>query len=386
MNKKSKKFTSHHKSNTVEQNRDGSTPLHCAHSAESMQILLDNDASVDVQNKHGVTPLLALMRMYTQRRFGLFTPNVSKIKQMAELLISHKADVTLPDNLGITPLHEAALIDFEGLKWQAESAIHFLKQQKILLEHHSLEERAFKFIKTQEIPTGMIACAVPGPYQSYFESVNEYYDAFDIVQLLVEHGADVNAQTDNGVTPFGNIVRDGSPEIIEYFLTHGANPNVRDSWENTPLFYLVKKGDETFGKKLTLLVGYGADIMAKNKDGNTVLHAACYFANKKAVEFLINHNHPINVQNIYGATPLHQATRRLFRNSDLFSEGRCLDIIEYLLNKNAGVNIQDNYGWTVYQMALSYVDVIGSPGSALVGLLSAFGADKLLGQRTRKQA
>ncbi len=62
------------------------------------------------------------------------------------------------------------------------------------------------------------------------------------LDLLIEHGADVNESNSEGITPMHQIMSfdkiDISKKVIEKLLKHGANINVPDMFSNTPLHML----------------------------------------------------------------------------------------------------------------------------------------------------
>ena len=53
----------------------------------------------------------------------------------------------------------------------------------------------------------------------------------EIVEYLVEHGANVNVSDNDGITPLHDACRGGHKEIVEYLVEHGANVNVSDNDE-----------------------------------------------------------------------------------------------------------------------------------------------------------
>lgn len=78
------------------------------------------------------------------------------------------------------------------------------------------------------------------------------YGFDEIIEILIKHKADVNAQDSSGLTPLHNAVgrylserlpqHIGSSEefirCINLLLEHGANPHIKDlAWETTPLDY-----------------------------------------------------------------------------------------------------------------------------------------------------
>ena len=72
---------------------------------------------------------------------------------------------------------------------------------------------------------------------------SEHIDRFlTNLDLLIEHGADVNESNSEGITPMHQIMSfdkiDTSKKVIEKLLKHGANINVPDMFSNTPLHML----------------------------------------------------------------------------------------------------------------------------------------------------
>jgi len=51
----------------------------------------------------------------------------------------------------------------------------------------------------------------------------------NIFQVLVDHGADVNARSSNGMTPLHDAINYLSQEIVDYLVDKGADPNIRDN-------------------------------------------------------------------------------------------------------------------------------------------------------------
>ena len=113
----------------------------------------------------------------------------------------------------------------------------------------------------------------------------------EIIELLLKKGAFVNARNGCSFTPLHLAVEKGSKEIVKLLLKHGASVNsacnsafreghtlwlgVKETctyWEGyTPLWLAVGKGHEEVVK---LLLESGANVHAEDKDGKTVLHFA----------------------------------------------------------------------------------------------------------------
>jgi uncharacterized protein len=52
--------------------------------------------------------------------------------------------------------------------------------------------------------------------------------------MLIEAGANVNAQGDMGETPLHVAITQGLPAIVEDLLNHGASPDLRSEFGDTP--------------------------------------------------------------------------------------------------------------------------------------------------------
>ena len=70
------------------------------------------------------------------------------------------------------------------------------------------------------------------------EAVNAY--KADVVKLLVEAGADVNAQDNEGCTALMRAAYSGHRELIEYLLSNGADKDILDNNANKAIHYVIQ--------------------------------------------------------------------------------------------------------------------------------------------------
>jgi ankyrin repeat protein len=136
----------------------------------------------------------------------------------------------------------------------------------------------------------------------------------DVIKLLVEKGADVNARTkarsdqygatawlrEPGATPLLRAAYCADLEVIKYLLAHGADPQIATTDGTTALMALVGVGygdgftkdvgtpDDAF-EALKLFVELGIPVNAANTDKVTALHGAAHKNNPRAIEYLVEH-------------------------------------------------------------------------------------------------
>jgi ankyrin repeat protein len=107
---------------------------------------------------------------------------------------------------------------------------------------------------------------------------------YEIADLLIAHGADVNMRADYEETVLFMAVRTGSIKGIKYLISKGANVNARNRDGETPLFAL--KYVDVIAK---LLIDAEADINARDKTGTSVLSHFVKRGDNDVIKLLVKH-------------------------------------------------------------------------------------------------
>lgn len=160
-------------------------------------------------------------------------------------------------------------------------------------------------------------------------------DNVDMVQTLLDQGADPNAVSEIGtdVVPiFLSLCsrKESQTEAIMLsFLEKGANVNIRGPSGDTPLHFACSLG---FHEELVnLLIAYGAEVNAVNKSGLTPLHLSCRKTDSAVVKILVENGADINAHHLpQNMTPLMLVCKDNF----------AFRLIPLLLSYGADVTIQ----------------------------------------------
>ncbi|WP_342226360.1 ankyrin repeat domain-containing protein [Rickettsia endosymbiont of Urophora cardui] len=143
-------------------------------------------------------------------------------------------------------------------------------------------------------------------------------------RLLIEKGANVNAQDTKGNTALYYAIKKNDKAVIKLLIEEGANLS--------PIHLAIKNNNTDICK---LLIEKGANVNAQDTKGNTALYYAIKKNDKAVIKLLIEEGANLNIHNYDGDSPIHLA----IKNNNT-------DICKLLIEKGANVNAQDAKGNT----------------------------------------
>ncbi|KAK3771370.1 hypothetical protein RRG08_050421 [Elysia crispata] len=139
----------------------------------------------------------------------------------------------------------------------------------------------------------------------------------DMVTLLVENGACVNRIPPNKTPLIVALENEYCHlDVIQYLLEKGADVNGdADHWSPTPLVAALNRyppfsGNQFFGQSLLeVLLQAGADPNRREYDGSTALHIAMRMNDLGSIKQLLDAGADLEARDPYGFTPMLQAVR-----------------------------------------------------------------------------
>jgi ankyrin repeat protein len=140
----------------------------------------------------------------------------------------------------------------------------------------------------------------------------------DITKDLLDRDAKVDVINDSGETPLHWAVQKAHLEIARTLLRKKTSYlETQDKDGNTPLLTAVSHGNLKIAK---FLIGRGADIAAKDKEGKTILHHIVEnYCTREDVDRLLGNNSVLDkVQDKGGRTPLDRAVEMKNTNLQAF--------------------------------------------------------------------
>jgi ankyrin repeat protein len=185
------------------------------------------------------------------------------------------------------------------------------------------------------------------------------HDKYTTVQAVLEANEEVNKKSkrsvkfqnsminrrefSGGSTALSMAVIQENEAVVELLLKYGANPNIQNKNEWTPLMYAADKRHKNIAE---MLLKHYANPNNQSREGGTVaLHLAILNTDEDIVKLLLKNKADPNVKDSSGWTSLMKAV-----------ESKHTGIAESLLNYGVKINEQEKRGNTALHQAVSKKD------------------------------
>lgn len=247
-----------------------------------------------------------------------------------ERLIADGADVNVKNSEGDTPLHVAATFGREDAA-------------EVLIANGASIASKDKF----------------GFKPLHVAARNSFLAAGGVAKLLISNGANIHATTPGNISILHLAAEGGDPDLVELLIEKGANVNALDENLYTPLQWAVERGRYRQKEIIEILLAAGADVLIENKMHHNPLDEALLRDNEPIAKLLVEALDP-DTRDRSGQTLLHRAIRR-----------RNVKMVKLLIEHGADVNAKDAQGDTPLDVAVNYIR-----NKEIVDLLMSKGAQK----------
>ena len=289
------------------------------------------------------------------------------------LILAFKPDLNLTDNEGLT----AVMGCLDKAKNKRSIAHKMHSRAQLLLEHgadvnaksHNSDNHLMRLGHNGD--TALTILLTSDSYQEYkFESHQS-----DWLELLLRHGADMNIPGKGGDTPLLLALKHAH-RLVPRLLECGVNVNAMGSY-NSPLVYALQ-GPSRF---VPTLLEHGADVNAPEPYGPSPILSAIKYA-KTMLPLLLERGADVNVRGCRGRTALMDACLEEACQED--DEETETNYTEQILDLGADVDAVDEEGNSaLMQLCNSYRY---SESTYLIDLLLSRGADLSIKNKAGKTA
>ncbi len=277
------------------------------------------NAAVENQQEDVVRYLLDVGASPNEQKpsgFPLSTAAEEGHADIAKQLIEHGSNMRSSDNETRTPLMKAARkghIDVVHVLLE-----HGAEPDRVNEEHGPALASAIEESRLKSVQYLLEHGADPNIRTESGYSLLIQSTAMDdpgmtsIINELIAHGADVNVKDWSNETPLHNVLQNGNlknvPGLTEHLLEAGAKVNVRTDDGNTPL--MTAAAHRNNKKIAEMLIEQGADVQKTDREKRPPLAIAAETGNEKVIETLLDHGARIDRRSGDGRTPLMHAVRR----------------------------------------------------------------------------
>uniref|UniRef100_UPI00398EA006 ankyrin repeat domain-containing protein 27 isoform X1 n=1 Tax=Pristiophorus japonicus TaxID=55135 RepID=UPI00398EA006 len=310
-------------------NDKGDTPLHIAARwgyDGIIQVLLENGANTEIQNKMKETPLqcalnskildlLEVTNIGNDRGHSTLE-SVGKSPQPSTDAGSQKSSISTISSISVEMRHD----EEKGKYKEVEKLLRAIADGDVEMVRYLFEwvdedpEEEDGLVLKSEFCHPLCQCPKCEPVQKKLSSITI-------------NGLGVNSANQDGFTPLHVAALHGHFDLVSLLLRHGANVDMKNSHNSTPLHLACQHNDLQVVK---YLLNYNAKLNKKDVYGNTPLLHACLCGHLEIAELLLEHSASINVANNQGNTALHEAVK-----------GKRATLVNLLLCNGASINLRN---------------------------------------------
>ena len=327
--------------NSIKMSSQGYSPWHVAGqlgNLKALELMYENSfVDIKSEDKFAVTSL------WLAAKFGQ--------KDAVEFLYSKNADINSTNSAGVSPLHVALA---ETQEETAQKLILLGADINLMVAPQNWT--AFSIACNKKLRSVVDLLIEREDFQHDFVEANGYncitrcisFEDTKLVKHFINLGYSLDSREGNGRTALCLSLVYKNLDFIRNLLEEGADPNIAEKENATPLYIAMSTKGEIGTQMIQLLIDYNADVNIGMDDGDTPMHMLAYHNTLRSGKLILEHGAQINITNNEGKSPLRTALE-----SQKHTQEEKENLLKFLLINGADVNIEDNEGKT----DLEFVDI-----------------------------
>ncbi|KAK2764529.1 Transient receptor putative cation channel sub A member 1 [Arachnomyces sp. PD_36] len=276
------------------------------------KLLLDSEADISLRSKMGDTPLhraakngdLEVVRLFLDYMSSSTDPKTSILnakdsygntpimiaaqasqRPIVDFLLSQGADTTIQKEPGRTLLHTASSLGFpreiETLLTSHPDAINSLDRWGNAPLHLACASKSIDSMKVL-LDAGAKTWVRSAWNETPLHIACSSSYSIDTVKPLLEAGAGVSDRNSRKETPLHIAVSRGNAKLVKLLINSGADIEAQgDNW-NTPIHNVRRRGSDV----LKILLEAGANVHAQTSEGRTAMMTAEELGDKEMIQLL----------------------------------------------------------------------------------------------------
>ncbi|XP_047475353.1 transient receptor potential channel pyrexia-like [Penaeus chinensis] len=186
--------------------------------------------------------------------------------------------------------------------------------------------------------------AAPGPHSLLHSAVDSEGNCTSLLRKLLDAGVPPNTQSLATIGALHLAAMKSCFNCMKQLLDAGADVNLKDIQDRTPLFYAVSNNRGGSGQCIQLLLEKGSSVNDVCEGRITPLHVAAEVGNVTAAQLLLKAGASHDARDKDGCTPLHLATTS--------------GMVEALLAGGAEVTVKDNALQTPLERVIQFYPTV----------------------------
>uniref|UniRef100_A0A3Q2WGP3 Ankyrin 1 n=1 Tax=Haplochromis burtoni TaxID=8153 RepID=A0A3Q2WGP3_HAPBU len=284
--------------------KKGNTALHIAALAGQEQVvqeLVNYGANVNAQSQKGFTPLY----MAAQENH----------LEVVKFLLENGANQSIPTEVPLTSLltslsfsfHEStSLLVLSGVLQDGFTPLAVALQQG----HENVVALLINYGTKGKVRLPALHIAARNDDTRTADELTPLHCAarnghVRIIEILLDHGAPINAKTKNGLSPIHMAAQGDHMDCVKQLLQYNAEIDDITLDHLTPLHVAAHCGHHRMAK---VLLDKGAKPNSRALNGFTPLHIACKKNHMRVMDLLLKHSASLEAVTESGLTPLHVAS------------------------------------------------------------------------------